>query len=387
MMGAEVYVGSELRLEKVRIRGFKSLRDVTLTFGPGLTLMIGANNSGKSNALGALELLRDSVRKGNFFQALTQKGRASSIITKGTNGIVFDLTASLAGATVEYSVGHDLGAGNNRREQIAVTGPSEPSANLQLLEGRDLTLGDMSFPRPAVGELLATAAEHLGSRNPSIRTLWEVLRTVGVFDFSAARLRTESVPVADERLAQDGSNLAATLDVLYGSKPDAFAELEAEVVRAAPEVRRVRTAIGGAPGSKVVSMQQGDGSPFLAADLSDGLLLFTAVATAAAEAGGRNGVIALEEPDRGIHPRRMREMLDMLRKVTRTGTQVLITSHSPLVLDEFKDHPEHVLIFERVNDETTVTPLSERAVELELKPNEPLGDIWYSGLIGGVPRP
>ena len=79
-------------------------------------------------------------------------------------------------------------------------------------------------------------------------------------------------------------------------------------------------------------------------------------------------------------------MIDMLRKVARNGTKVLLTSHSPLVLDEFKDHPENVLIFERVNGDSVVTPLPERSTKLDFA-GEPLGDVWYSGLIGGVPQP
>ena len=133
-------------------------------------------------------------------------------------------------------------------------------------------------------------------------------------------------------------------------------------------------------------MQETDGNVFTATEMSDGLLLFVGFAVSAALAGASSSVLAIEEPERGVHPRRLRDVVDLLRNVTKSGRQVVLTTHSPELLNDFRDQPESVLILDRDDSGTHVTRLSDRSDwSSELK-DKPLGDIWYSGILGGVPR-
>jgi len=79
------------------------------------------------------------------------------------------------------------------------------------------------------------------------------------------------------------------------------------------------------------------------------------------------------------------------------GPQILVTSHSPLVVDQFRDSPEEVLVVERAPTieeggsgagTTMVTPLTETLGRIKGKGTDgkALGDLWYSGVLGGVPR-
>ena len=60
-------------------------------------------------------------------------------------------------------------------------------------------------------------------------------------------------------------------------------------------------------------------------------------------------IMALEEIEHGVHPRRIYDFVRFLRALTarEDGPQVLLTSHSPLVLDAFRDEPDSVIIFDR----------------------------------------
>jgi hypothetical protein len=65
--------------------------------------------------------------------------------------------------------------------------------------------------------------------------------------------------------------------------------------------------------------------------------------------------------------------------------QVIVTTHSPYFLDLFKDHPEEIVIAERVDSEARFERLSDRADIQDILADSPLGDVWYSGVLGGVP--
>jgi predicted ATPase len=135
-----------------------------------------------------------------------------------------------------------------------------------------------------------------------------------------------------------------------------------------------------------VGIQEQDGSVYRAGEISDGLLLFIAMSVAVQLGGRQPSLIAIEEPERGIHPRRIRDVVDQFRRIAAKGTQVVMTTHSPILLDEFRDSPESVVIFDRDETGTHIHRLSDHPDWKEgLLRDQPLGDLWYSGLLGGAP--
>jgi predicted ATPase len=104
-------------------------------------------------------------------------------------------------------------------------------------------------------------------------------------------------------------------------------------------------------------------------------------------------LIGLEEPDRGIHPRLLRDVRDALYRLaypdsfgeTRPPVQVIATTQSPYFLDQFSEHPEEIVIAEKKGLEAEFHPLIEHGHIDEILGGAPLGDVWYSGVLGGVP--
>jgi predicted ATPase len=130
-----------------------------------------------------------------------------------------------------------------------------------------------------------------------------------------------------------------------------------------------------------------------AEQLSEGTLLALALLTVVHQPDAPT-LIGLEEPDRGLHPRLLRELRDALYRLSfpadfgiqRAPVQVVVTTHSPLFLDLFKDHPEQVIIAEKNADGSAVFKnLSDDAQLREIIGDAPLGEVWYSGILGGVP--
>ncbi len=104
-------------------------------------------------------------------------------------------------------------------------------------------------------------------------------------------------------------------------------------------------------------------------------------------------LLALEEPEHGLHPRMLRDVRDALYRLAypkdygedREPIQVIVTTHSPYFVDLFKDRPEEIVIAVKDGHEAHFERLKDRPDIKSIIGDMPLGEAWYSGVLGGVP--
>jgi predicted ATPase len=125
--------------------------------------------------------------------------------------------------------------------------------------------------------------------------------------------------------------------------------------------------------------------------MSDGVLRLLAV-TSLLYLERIPSVITFEEPENGVHPQLIREVVQVLKELTLRKApnvcQVFFTTHSPYVLDEFFDHPEQVFLVERGRplQGATIKRLSQRP-QLKIVRDafeHSLGEAWVNGMIGAT---
>ncbi len=125
--------------------------------------------------------------------------------------------------------------------------------------------------------------------------------------------------------------------------------------------------------------------------MSDGVLRLLAITTLLYTDRAPTA-ITLEEPENGVHPQLVREVVQILRELTQrkppNRCQVFFTTHSPYVLDEFYDHPDEVYCLDRPKPlaGATVTRLSENKQLHNAQESfgKSLGEAWTSGLLGAT---
>lgn len=133
---------------------------------------------------------------------------------------------------------------------------------------------------------------------------------------------------------------------------------------------------------------KGHNGPIAAPDLSDGTMFVLGI-LCIVHNPYHPKLICIEEPETGLHPKLMRWLLDKLidlsyNDVKEKRVQVTISTHSPYLLDLFKDMQDSVLVIEQREGISIVTPL----VEIQQKlgnggDGAPLGYEWASGLFEG----
>lgn len=338
-------------IDSIDFKNFKVLRDTTLPLGP-FNLIVGPNGSGKSTALLALQAVREGVASNCF-----EPGGFRRFATVGTpvNG------TETVEVLIHWGTPNEGWLTRARWHSNANEGPA-----------------------------------HLKSDRPADQMLEKALRThlaqVRIYTLDAQFIAERGQLEPNIELGESGEKLVGVLDRLRDQAPERFEALNGEIGELLPEFDRILFDMP-ASGVRTFSLRTRKGHhPLAAPDLSQGTLLALAILTLA-HLPVPPTLIGLEEPERGVHPRLLRQLRDALYRLTypkeygetRSPVQVLATTHSPYFLDLFKDHAEEIVIAERVGNEARFARLVDRPDIDEVLGDASLGEVWYSGVLGGVP--
>jgi len=218
------------------------------------------------------------------------------------------------------------------------------------------------------------------------------LQSIRAYLFDHYAMAGPALRAEGGELATNAANLAAVLSRWRDEAPAAWSGLETEFLRLMPEFGGLGLRVIGDRVELNASLAGNGHDVIPAENLSQGTLYLLGM-LALAFHPRLPAVVCIEEVDRGIHPRLLREVRDLLYRLSyprdfghdRAPVQVVATTHSPYLLDQFKEHPEEVVLAHKRGQAATFQRLSERADLLDLLQESHLGDLWYSGVLGGVP--
>ena len=355
-------------IRTITIEGFKSfkaLRDLPLQ---PLNVLIGANGSGKSNFLDALELMRLCTKSGKVaFEYVQRAGGADRLLhfgSKVTRDIKF-----------KPSFHNDTG-----------------SYEIRLRHGD----GDVLNPGASISVGNQTAdlhRHHLSARSgvsPLAQTLRSRLESWSSYHFhdtsSRSPIKSGSDVHDNRHLRRDGSNLAAFLYLLRKKYRGDYELVRRTVCLVAPFFEDFMLDPRALDQSKIDLEWQHVGSEayFNASSLSDGSLRFIALATVLLQPLSlRPSLILLDEPELGLHPYAI-SLLASLLKQASADSQIIVATQSPILLDHFD--PEDVLVADRVDGATTLRRLDSEMLGSWLE-DYSLGQLWEKNELGGRPSP
>lgn len=378
-------------IETLRVQGFKSLRDTALTLRP-FTVLIGPNDSGKSSVLDAIRFLGRTQE-----EALKELGAQSlqELSWMGTAGhLQWQVSGSADGAPYVYKLRLKVGADRPVDESLEVQGHTV----FPMAEGKAALFsaaGSISSGTPG-SPMLAGAQIHDSKSQERVQLARESLRSSRRYHFDATALR-ELNPIAPVPvLSSRGHSLAAVLDHILGEDRDAFAAIEDTLRRLVPTLQglSLRTVMidGKSPAKALDFVLKDNGSKVRipAAQASEGALLLTAFL--ALVYGDTPEILLVEEPENGLHPRRLKAVLQLFRdistgKVGNRPRQVIVTTHNPILLNEVQ--PEEVRVVTRTLEGGTTVKNFDELPDIRRHLEEfGVGELWYligeEGLLKGA---
>jgi energy-coupling factor transporter ATP-binding protein EcfA2 len=310
-------------LTRAEIKGFKCLHDVSVPLGP-FNVLIGPNDSGKSSFLQAV---------GEIGRSLTPGGPRMVSMPPGNRSVRL--------WTEDSDVMEAVGGGR-RSFHVRGAGTDHSGFGHEVMRRREFT----GVSEPLMLEPMAVAA-------PSPRgsgVLTKLIETRG----RGAAAHLARVALGDRKhydAIQQGMR-----DITNG---------------------RVREVVVGEDTGQgyPLSFRLHDEKVIPASDVSQGLLVYFAF-LCIVHRDDAPAVLLIEEPENGVHPLRLHEIVALLRTLTERGVQILVTTHSPDLLNACK--PEEVLVFRRPQPDSG-TEVRRLPPDFERRAmRSTMGEIWAS---------
>jgi predicted ATPase len=366
-------------LDRVRVRGFKTFAEAAVDLR-ACNVLIGGNGAGKSNFLSLLKLLR-ALARGELQVFVEKAGRANDVLRRSvppTNTL--DLALDFTTSTGKRS--YRLVAERTQDDRLLIR-----SEEIEPFDVDGQSQGAEGHTNPVRESVFSDAAHLPGERRlfPDL----QLLRRLRVFHFAETAVTAPAAFEGDfgdnSELREDGGNLAAYLFYLQNYQQTAYRRIVATI-------RQVLADFGGfvleptLPQRSRIRLRwgmRGTEGDFGAHQLSDGTLRFILLTTLllSQPADGMPRIIAIDEPELGLHPAALNLVVSMIRAAAH-HCQLIVATQSAALVDCFE--PEEVIVVHRQQGASTLERLSSEPLQ-EWLTEYALGELWEKNVIGGGP--
>ncbi len=388
------------RITRIWAKNFRSIADSSLELGP-VTVLVGPNGSGKSNFLDVAGFLSDALRT-NLDAAFSARQGFESVRMRESepSGIEIGVRYEMGGRRLDYdfAVKEDEDGGCRvNRERIKfseVDGERLPPIKIQN--------GNLVSPAELVGEIggrfkdgdtdfetdnlalpnnlrLITGGTPGGEGNwlhNGFRIMRSALARLRVYRLFPNAMRQPQTMRNPRPLEPDGGNLASVLRELDKKHPDSMERIKEALCHIIPFITDLRVVPAG--GFLVTQLKHGDmsagcedGAWFNLTQESDGTVRMLGMLTALYQKPYLP-LIGIEEPELNTYPRALAPLEEVIHEASRRS-QMLITTHSPDLIDKFQ--MENILVANAERGITTADSVSESQMKAARRNLFTLGEL------------
>lgn len=401
-----------MRIRSVHFEAFKSLYDFTTEFGD-LTVITGANGSGKSNLVDGLVFISNTYMHGlelavshsggyeNLAHRRTRRARRPIRITvevelddkdvregmrhfprRRKDGARESLPES-GGLVVRHdfafrAVSQKLTADFEVIEETLTVHRHETQPLARLVRQKDHGVVMERFPADQastsliddlfvmyqrddlLAELKPAPSELFWARNMYADVMWSVARylsSIRVFQLSPHTSRLSGVASPRAQLERHGDNLPGAADYLRRNHPREWDRVEAAMRAIIPTLEEISIAYTEDRRLAVQFREKGVGRPWNSSEVSDGTIQAFALLVAIFDP--RSSILAIEELENALHPWILRQLLDLCQESPR---QILLTTHSQVLLTAVP--PQTVQLIWMEEGRSSIAPLFSLDAEI-----------------------
>ena len=361
-------------LSRVKIRNYKSIGQCDIALGP-LTVLVGRNGAGKSNFLDALRFVVDGLQT-SLDHAIKSRGGIDEVRRRSTGhprNLAIQLEMNLSDMRVgtyefEISARHGGGFCVKQEHLIVRAANNEIKAKYRVKDAEIVQSSFETMPPAVTDRLFLVTASGI----PEIRTIYDALLAMGFYNMNPQAMKELQSPDAGELLLRDGSNIASVMTRLQNDKQQVNDRIKAYLATIVPGITEVaRVQLG--PRETLEFRQEVVGSKhpwrFYAASMSDGTLRALGALVAVTQLAGRKDpikLVGIEEPESALHPAATGALMDALREAA-SHTQVVVTTHSPELVDQIDPSNDTLLVVASNQGNTDIAPVDAASSKAIMK--------------------
>ena len=375
---------SDRPIRRLKIVNFKSIDALEITDLSPFSVFAGANGSGKSNFFDALDFVRLFVLGGIGIALRTHGGFANIHSAKrhetDSKKFCFEIECDLCEDQSEtpsafhYSLCiHDL------KEEPLIEEYLYDNGKQIIKRNRDETASYHKGEWSSVGGFPGIHSALWLEGNHPITLL---LRNLCVYRIEPTGAKEPDISDFDStRLDRKGHNLASVLQDLE-TNPEVRENILDWMEMIVPGIENIQTEQQRLDGSiTLMFKEEGTERQFPAHLISDGTMYALCLLVAVLGSPSDGGMTLIEEPERGLHAKAIRELVDMMRQQASPRNPIWLTTHSESVVRALK--LSELILVDKVDGCTTMKRAD--AVNLSEKDMAPLGldEVWLSNLLGG----
>jgi predicted ATPase len=337
-------------IKRIEIKNFKAIREAAVDLSP-IHLLIGPNDSGKSSVLEAIAAICRSVDH-DATNSFLGRWQGRDLVHSGSSEPNIELTVDIKQGQTECRYEIQAGFPSGNRQALW-------NSAIAHVEGKE-----SNVRRSAENTLMSSAARSADSlAEAKKRAEWSVSETLSKCLSGCWYLRWNArnlaLPVALNpsrrfRIEGNGFGLATMIDDILNYDRELFGKLEAEFTKLFPDVRAIALVqqqgfdapvdqadetltLRSSPGKQIVFRLKSSPIDLPASQAAEGMLYILGY-LALMHLPQSPRVLLIEEPENGIHPLRVRDIVRILRELIERHptTQIVITSHSPYLVDAFE---------------------------------------------------
>lgn len=377
-------------LQKMTIKGFKSIRDLEGFELKNLNVLIGANGAGKSNFIQLFRMLGAMTQK-NFSSFIMERGGADTFLYNGPK------TTPQIDVAFEFESGTHI---TKETTQYRCTLKSSTDERFVLHEERKYGNADWhSYGSPSLESQLHDERNEqvMIEQSPQggnivyepIKNIYHAIANWMVYHFhdtsDTSPMRRSEIVEDYHLFRNDGANIAPFL--LHLRDTEKFQGYYQDIVNAIrlvnpffKDFRLDTIRLGEVEKVKLSWNQKGSDYPMQPYHLSDGSIRFICLATTLLQPNPPS-IIVIDEPELGLHPEAIAILAELIEDAA-SRTQVIIATQSPALINHFS--VDDIVVVNRKGGQSTFERLREEDFESWLEEYS-LGELWTKNVITGGP--
>lgn len=384
-------------LKSITLENFFSFREkTTIHLNEGVNVLVGINGSGKSNFIKAIRLLYEGVAGIGFEKVFLQEWGGFDSVANFNGEISYDMELTFEFEFSKTNVVYNFKIFRSGvtsyffKETVSYTSKEKKKRKIILDiengEGKIVSednnnTNHVKIQGHKVHELILSKLL-IRDRSPILQSLLRFINSLNIYAFFDTSfngiIRQPSSYRTEDALLQNGENLAYLLNQIKNHQSLEYETIENLLKNINPNFKDIGFDILGSKYYLVLREKYLSKSVSLE-NISDGTLRFLLLLSIFFNIK-RGKLVCLDEPEMGLHPDMINTICEGIKHASKT-TQMIIATHSPLLLNSFE--LSDILIFEKnANNETIVFQKDDSDFE-DLESEILAGQLWLIGKLGG----